>query len=79
MIYIFFFDREYLFNMWNYYASSGEGVSVAFHHSWNMFKGSNKSEVNIGEKLKNDIMIYRGLVVYKSEDKKKCMMELLKG
>lgn len=64
-------------SMWNYYASSGEGVSIAFNHSWDMFEGSDKSEVNIGEKLKNDIMIYRGLIVYKREDKKKCMMELL--
>ena len=64
-------------SMWNYYASSGEGVSIAFNHSWDMFEGSDKSEVNIGEKLKNDIMIYRGLIVYKREDKKKCIMELL--
>ena len=55
-------------SMWNYYASSGEGVSIAFNHSWDMFEGSDKSEVNIGEKLKNDIMIYRGLIVYKRED-----------
>lgn len=64
-------------SMWNYYATSGEGVNIAFNHSWNMFEGSNKSEVNIGEKLKNDIMIYRGLIVYKNADKKKCIMELL--
>lgn len=64
-------------SMWNYYATSGEGVNITFDFSWNMFEGSNKSEVNIGEKLKNDIVIYRGLVLYKNEDKKKCIMELL--
>ena len=42
-----------------------------------VLEGSDKSEVNIGEKLKNDIMIYRGLIVYKREDKKKCIKELL--
>ena len=36
-------------SMWNNYASSGEGVSIAFNHSWDMFEGSDKSEVNIGE------------------------------
>lgn len=64
-------------SMWNYYASSGDGVSIAFDHAWNMFKGSDKTEVNIGEKLKNDIIIYRGLIVYKNVDKKKCIIELL--
>lgn len=64
-------------NMWNYYASSGEGVSIVFDHSWNMFEGSNKSEVNICEKLENGIMIYRELIVYKKEDKEKCIAELL--
>lgn len=64
-------------SMWNYYASSEEGVSIAFNDSWNMFEGSNKPEVNIGEKLKNDIIIYRGLIVYKNADKKKCIMGLL--
>lgn len=63
--------------MWNYYASSGEGVSITFNHSWNLFEGSNKSEVNIGEKLENDIIIYRGLIVYKNGDKKRCIMALL--
>ena len=32
---------------------------------------------NYSEELKNDIVIYRGLIVYKREDKKKCIMELL--
>ena len=64
-------------SMWNYYASSGEGVSIAFDHSWNMFEGSDRSEVNIREELKNDIVIYRGLIVYKREDKKKCIWNYL--
>lgn len=64
-------------SMWNYYASSGEGVSISFDFSWNMFEGSNESEVNTCEKLENDIIIYRGLILYKDFDKKKCIMELL--
>ncbi len=63
-------------SMWNYYATSGEGISISFDHSWNMFEGSNKSEVNIGDKLENDIIIYRGLIIYKDVDKKQCLMEL---
>ena len=64
-------------SMWNYYAQSAEGVNITFDHSWNMFEGSNRSEVNNGEKLENGIMIYRDLVIYKNEDKKKCIIELL--
>lgn len=65
-------------SMWNYYAASGEGVSITFDHSWNIFEGSSKSEVNTREKLKNDIIIYRGLIIYKNADKKECITELLK-
>lgn len=63
--------------MWNSYAQSAEGVNVLFDHSWNMFDGSNKSEVNIGKKIENGIMIYRGLVIYKDEEKKKYIIKLL--
>lgn len=63
-------------SLWNYYASSGDGLSISFDHAWNMFNGSGKSEVNIGEKLGNDIILFRGLIVYKDADKKKCLMEL---
>lgn len=64
-------------SMWNYYAQSAEGVNISFDHSWNMFDGSNRSEVNIGEKLENGIIIYWGLVIYKNEEKKKCIIKLL--
>lgn len=62
-------------SMWN--SKSAEGVNITFDHLWKMFDGSNRSEVNIGEKLENGIMIYRGLVIYKNEYKKKCIIELL--
>lgn len=64
-------------SMWNYYAADGNGVNILFDNSWNMFEGSEKTEVNIGEKLKNEIIIYRGLVIYKDDDKKKCLREML--
>ena len=64
-------------SMWNYYASDGDGVNILFDHSWNMFEGSKKTEVNVSEELKNGIIIHRGLVVYKDDDKKKCLRELL--
>ena len=63
--------------MWNYYAQSREGVNIVFNHSWNIFAGSNSSEVNSSDELENSIAIHRGLVIYKNKDKKKCIIELL--
>lgn len=64
-------------SMWNYYGTTVAGVNVVFDFAWNMFNGSEKTEVTIGEKLSNDIMLFRGLIVYSIEDKKKCIAELL--
>lgn len=64
-------------SMWNYYAQSGEGVNIIFDHSWNMFDGCNRSEVNSSSKLENGLIICRGLIIYKNEDKIKCIKELL--
>ena len=64
-------------DMWNYYALTHSGVSVCFDFAWNMFEGSDKSEINTGDRLDNDIIIYRGLVLYGNEEKKKCIAELL--
>lgn len=64
-------------SMWNYYGTTVAGVNVVFDFAWNMFDGSEKTEVTIGEKLSNDIMLFRGLIIYSIEDKKKCIAELL--
>lgn len=64
-------------SMWNYYATSGEGVNIVFDHAWNMFEGSEKTELNNGERIEKDIIIFRGLIIYKESDKEKCIMELL--
>ena len=64
-------------SMWNYYATTAAGVNVVFDFAWNMFDGSEKTEVTIGEILSNGIMLFRGLIVYSIEDKKKCITELL--
>lgn len=64
-------------SMWNYYGTTTAGLNVVFDFAWNMFKECEKTEVNIGEKLSNDIMIYRGLILYSRDDKKKCVAELL--
>lgn len=64
-------------SMWNYYAKSGEGVNITFDHSWNIFAGCNRSEVNSSSKLENGLVICRGLIIYKNEDKIKCIKELL--
>lgn len=64
-------------SMWNYYGITAAGVNVVFDHAWNMFEGSEKTEVTIGEKLSNDIMFFRGLIIYSADDKKKCIAELL--
>ena len=64
-------------SMWNYYGTTTAGLNVVFDFAWNMFKGCEKTEVNIGGKLSNDIMIYRGLILYSRDDKEKCVVELL--
>lgn len=64
-------------SMWNYYGATSAGLNVVFDLAWNIFRESEKTEVNIGEKLSNDIILYRGLVIYSRDDKKKCIAELL--
>lgn len=64
-------------SMWNYYGATAVGLNVVFDSAWNVFYGSEKTEVTIGEKLSNDIMIFRGLVIYSIEEKEKCVAELL--
>lgn len=64
-------------SLWNYYATTSGGINIVFDFAWNMFKGSSRTQVNTVDKLENDIMIYRGLVIYQEEDKKKCITELL--
>ena len=66
-----------ILNMWNYYAANGNGVNIVFDHSWNLFEGSNKTEINVSDKLENGIIMDRGLVIYKNEDKEKCLIEML--
>lgn len=63
-------------SMWNNYATTAAGINIVFDFAWNMFVGSNKSEINSVEVLSNDIIIYRGLVLYSMADKKKCISEL---
>ncbi len=64
-------------SMWNYYATTAAGVNVVFDFAWNIFDGSEKTEATIGEKLSNDIMLFRGIIIYSIEDKEKCIAELL--
>lgn len=63
--------------MWNYYATSKAGVNIVFDQAWNMFEGSDETEVNSSKQLENGIIIRRGAVLYKYDDKKKCIVELL--
>lgn len=69
-------DRDSL-NMWNYYAASGDGVNICFDYAWNMFDGSEKSELNSDSKLEDGIIICRGVVVYNRSAKKMCVQRLL--
>lgn len=64
-------------SMWNYYATTTAGINIVFDFAWNMFDGSDESETNNVKILSNDIMIYRGVVLYSMADKKKCIAELL--
>lgn len=63
-------------NMWNYYATTS-GLNIVFDFAWNMIKDSEKSNTNTINKLSNDILIYRGVILYNSADKEKCIAELL--
>ena len=63
-------------NMWNYYSESS-GVNIRFNHVWNIFEGSSKREVNCYDKLNNDIIISRGVILYKDDDKYKCVKSLM--
>ena len=63
-------------NMWNYYATTS-GINIVFDFAWNMIRGSEKTDTNTINKLNNDILLYRGVVLYDLEDKKKCILELL--
>ena len=69
-------EQDSLF-MWNYYATSGNGVNITFDFAWNLFNGSNDSNTISSERLANDIVICRGLILYKRSDKEKCVKELL--
>lgn len=64
-------------SMWNYYGATSGGVNIVFDFAWNLFKGSEKTEVNIGERLDNDIILFRGLILYSLEHKTQCVKELL--
>lgn len=64
-------------SMWNYYGSTAVGLNIVFDFAWNIFCGSEKTEVTIGEKLSNDILLFRGVVLYSIDEKEKCVAELL--
>lgn len=64
-------------SMWNYYGDTSGGINIVFDFAWNLFKGSEKTEVTIGERLDDDIILYRGLILYSDEYKLKCVRELL--
>lgn len=63
-------------SMWNYYAGSSDGVNICFDYAWNMFAGSEESELSSSTKLDNGIIICRGTVVYNRSDKEKCIQNL---
>lgn len=64
-------------SMWNYYAASGNGVNITFDFAWNLFDGSNDSDIISSKRLANDIIICRGIILYKRSDKEKCIKKLL--
>lgn len=64
-------------SMWNYYGATSAGLNLVFDFAWNLFEGSEDTEVNIGKRLENDIVIYRGLILYSDKQKEQCIVELL--
>lgn len=72
-----FSEDEDSLNMWNYYATSEDGVSVIFDHAGKLFNGSLHADVNIQSAFENGIHMQRGLVLYQISDKKNCIAALL--
>lgn len=64
-------------SLWNYYAASSDGINICFDHAWNMFEGSQESEIYSDAELENGIIICRGIVLYNRSDKEKCVQRLL--
>lgn len=65
-------------NMWNYYGTMSGGVNIVFDFAWNLFKGSEKTEVINKKPLDDDIIMYRGPILYSTKAKLKCIKELFK-
>ena len=60
--------------MWNEYAKGG--VNVCFDFAWNLFAGIKITDTNISQKLDDDIIMYKGLIIYDEEEKKNCVKKM---
>ena len=60
--------------MWDKYAK--EGVNICFDFAWNLFAGADTTNVNVKQRLDNDIIMYKGLIIYRSEEKRYCVKKV---
>lgn len=60
--------------MWDKYAV--KGVNICFDFAWNLFAGINITDTNISQKLDDDIIMYKGLIIYDDGEKKNCVKKM---
>lgn len=60
--------------MWDKYAM--KGVNVCFDFAWNLFAGIKITDTNVSQKLDDDIIMYKGLIIYDEGEKKKCVKKM---
>ena len=65
--------------MWNNYADGNDGVCIVFSNACDMFNQLNKDTgiCNYSEKLDNNIIFNRGLVLYDIDIKKMCISSMM--
>ena len=61
--------------MWDTYAK--EGANVCFDFAWNLFTGIHKTDINVRQKLDDDIIMYKGFIIYDDEEKRICVKNML--
>lgn len=60
--------------MWDEYAK--KGVNICFDFAWNLFAGEKITWTNVCQKLNDDIIMYKGLIIYDEEKKRNCVKKM---
>ena len=60
--------------MWDVYAK--RGTNICFDFAWNLFAGKKITNTNISQKLDDDIIMYKGLIIYDETEKRNCVKKM---